>query len=72
MVERTAADDMLANFATPADGTAPLMRMYVWIQSAIARDGSLSNDVIAHEQTHGTVSRMTGVRAFILQKGASD
>jgi extracellular elastinolytic metalloproteinase len=71
-VEWTAADDMLANFATPPDGTAPLMRMYVWIQSAIARDGSLSNDVIAHEQTHGTTNRMTGVSAPIFEKGGNE
>ncbi|CCA75065.1 probable extracellular elastinolytic metalloproteinase precursor [Serendipita indica DSM 11827] len=49
-----------ANFATPADGSSGLMRMYIWNRSTPNRDGDLSNDVIAHEQTHGTTNRMTG------------
>ncbi|PVG04499.1 putative extracellular elastinolytic metallo proteinase precursor [Serendipita vermifera] len=49
-----------ANFATPADGSSGQMRMYIWTQSTPNRDGDLSNDVIAHEQTHGTTNRMTG------------
>lgn len=49
-----------ANFATPADGRNGRMRMYVWTQSTPKRDGDLSNDIIAHEQTHGTTNRMTG------------
>ena len=42
------------------------MRMYIWTQSTPQRDGDLSDDVIAHEQTHGTTNRMTGVRALNL------
>ncbi|KAG8831426.1 hypothetical protein FRC17_003162, partial [Serendipita sp. 399] len=49
-----------ANFATPADGSSGQMRMYIWTRSTPNRDGDLSNDVIAHEQTHGTTNRMTG------------
>ncbi|KAG8802661.1 hypothetical protein FRC17_006367, partial [Serendipita sp. 399] len=49
-----------ANFATPADGTSGQMRMYIWTFNTPNRDGDLSNDVIAHEQTHGTTNRMTG------------
>ncbi|KAG8827740.1 hypothetical protein FRC19_000749 [Serendipita sp. 401] len=49
-----------ANFNTPPDGTSGRMRMYIWTKSNPRRDGDLSNDVIAHEQTHGTTNRMTG------------
>ncbi|KAG9058167.1 hypothetical protein FS842_000921 [Serendipita sp. 407] len=49
-----------ANFATPADGSSGQMRMYIWTFNTPNRDGDLSNDVIAHEQTHGTTNRMTG------------
>ncbi|CAG7847122.1 Extracellular metalloproteinase 2; AltName: Full=Elastinolytic metalloproteinase MEP2; AltName: Full=Fungalysin MEP2; Flags: Precursor [Serendipita indica DSM 11827] len=49
-----------ANFATPADGESGQMRMYIWDRSKPNRDGDLSNDIIAHEQTHGTTNRMTG------------
>ncbi|CCA66744.1 probable extracellular elastinolytic metalloproteinase precursor [Serendipita indica DSM 11827] len=49
-----------ANFATPADGSSGQMRMYIWTRTTPNRDGDLSNDVIAHEQTHGTTNRMTG------------
>ena len=43
-----------------ADGSSGQMRMYTWTQSTPNRDGDLSNDVVAHEQTHGTTNRMTG------------
>ncbi|KAG8817224.1 hypothetical protein FRC17_011320 [Serendipita sp. 399] len=49
-----------ANFATPPDGQYGQMRMYIWTRSTPNRDGDLSNDVIAHEQTHGITNRMTG------------
>ncbi|KAG8826207.1 hypothetical protein FRC18_010116 [Serendipita sp. 400] len=49
-----------ANFASPPDGEPGQMRMYIWTRSTPNRDGDLSNDVIAHEQTHGTTNRMTG------------
>jgi extracellular elastinolytic metalloproteinase len=42
------------------------MRMYIWTLSDPQRDGDLSDDVIAHEQTHGTTNRMTGVGLFNL------
>jgi hypothetical protein len=64
MVDRNPTYTVIANFATPADGTSGQMRMYIWTQSTPQRDGDLANDVIAHEQTHGTTNRMTGVRPF--------
>ncbi|KAF5379696.1 hypothetical protein D9615_005730 [Tricholomella constricta] len=49
-----------ANFATPADGQSGTCRMYVWTQTPVRRDGSLDNDIIVHEMTHGITNRMTG------------
>ncbi|KAL7275605.1 hypothetical protein RUND412_001437 [Rhizina undulata] len=50
-----------ANFATPADGTRPRMRMYLWNKaSGVERDGDLDVGVILHEYTHGLSNRLTG------------
>ncbi|KAG5637554.1 hypothetical protein H0H81_004185 [Sphagnurus paluster] len=49
-----------ANFATPADGQSGTCRMYVWTYTPVRRDGSLENDIIVHEMTHGVTNRMTG------------
>ncbi|KIM37287.1 hypothetical protein M413DRAFT_276637 [Hebeloma cylindrosporum] len=49
-----------ANFATPADGQAGQCRMYIWTYTTPNRDGSLENDIIVHEMTHGITNRMTG------------
>jgi extracellular elastinolytic metalloproteinase len=49
-----------ANFATPADGSRPRMRMYVWNRSSPNRDGDLDNGIIIHEYGHGISNRLTG------------
>ncbi|KAG9127827.1 hypothetical protein FRC07_008837 [Ceratobasidium sp. 392] len=49
-----------ANFATPADGQSGQMRMYTWTYTSPNRDGALSNDIVAHEYTHGLSNRLTG------------
>ncbi|KAF8149160.1 Fungalysin metallopeptidase-domain-containing protein [Crassisporium funariophilum] len=49
-----------ANFATPADGQSGTCRMYIWTYTTPNRDGSLENDIIVHEMTHGITNRMTG------------
>ncbi|RXW23414.1 hypothetical protein EST38_g2442 [Candolleomyces aberdarensis] len=49
-----------ANFATPPDGQSGTCRMYIWTSTTPNRDGSLSNDIIVHEMTHGITNRMTG------------
>ncbi|KDQ21544.1 hypothetical protein BOTBODRAFT_99893 [Botryobasidium botryosum FD-172 SS1] len=49
-----------ANFATPGDGQAGTCRMYIWTYNTPNRDGSISNDIIAHEFMHGVTNRMTG------------
>ncbi|KAJ3212529.1 hypothetical protein HDU67_003756 [Dinochytrium kinnereticum] len=49
-----------ANFATPPDGTAGRMRMYLWDRSTPRRDGDVDNGVIIHELTHGLSNRLTG------------
>jgi len=49
-----------ANFATPADGQRPRMRMYVWNRSNPMRDGDLDNGIIIHEYGHGISNRLTG------------
>lgn len=56
-----------ANFATPADGGAPRMQMYMWSGSGPSPtgpqydvDGSASADVVYHEYTHGLSNRLVG------------
>jgi len=49
-----------ANFATPADGSRPRMRMYVWNRSTPHRDGDLDSGIIIHEYGHGISNRLTG------------
>ncbi|KAF9460273.1 Fungalysin metallopeptidase-domain-containing protein [Collybia nuda] len=49
-----------ANFATPPDGQSGTCRMFIWDQTNPRRDGSLENDIIVHEMTHGITNRMTG------------
>lgn len=49
-----------ANFATPPDGQSGQCRMYIWTTTTPNRDGSLENDIIVHEMTHGITNRMTG------------
>jgi extracellular elastinolytic metalloproteinase len=49
-----------ANFYTPPDGQSGECNMYIWTSTNPNRDGSLENDIIAHEFTHGVTNRMTG------------
>ncbi|KAH7101038.1 Fungalysin metallopeptidase-domain-containing protein [Auriculariales sp. MPI-PUGE-AT-0066] len=49
-----------AGITVTADGTSPLMRMYRFTVTTPNRDGSLQNDIVIHEATHGTTNRMTG------------
>lgn len=49
-----------ANFATPVDGQAPRMRMYIWDTSSPSRDSSFDAGVVIHEYTHGLSTRLTG------------
>lgn len=49
-----------AQFATPPDGQSGQMRMFIFDQTNPRRDGSLSNDIVAHEMTHGLTNRLTG------------
>ncbi|KAH8716734.1 extracellular metallo proteinase 2 [Phaeosphaeriaceae sp. PMI808] len=49
-----------ANFATPPDGQAGRMRMYMWTRSPIRRDCSFEAGVVIHEYTHGLSNRLTG------------
>ncbi|KAG6856156.1 hypothetical protein H0H87_007011 [Tephrocybe sp. NHM501043] len=49
-----------ANFATPPDGQSGQCNMFIWDQTDPRRDGSLENDILVHELTHGITSRMTG------------
>ncbi len=47
-----------ANFTTPSDGNRPTMQMYIFTAPTIDMDGSLDADVIIHELTHGTSTRL--------------
>ncbi|TFK34236.1 Fungalysin metallopeptidase-domain-containing protein [Crucibulum laeve] len=49
-----------ANFATPPDGQSGTCRMYIWTYTTPNRDGSLENDIVVHEMTHGIINRLTG------------
>ncbi|KAF5380079.1 hypothetical protein D9615_006227 [Tricholomella constricta] len=49
-----------ANFATPPDGQSGTCRMFIWDLTNPRRDGSVENDIIVHEMTHGVTNRMTG------------
>ncbi|KAF5341927.1 hypothetical protein D9611_001094 [Ephemerocybe angulata] len=49
-----------ANFATPPDGQSGTCRMYIWTTTSPNRDGSLENDIIVHEMTHGITNRLIG------------
>ncbi|KAH6609921.1 fungalysin metallopeptidase [Trichoderma cornu-damae] len=49
-----------ANFATPVDGGNGRMRMYIWTTATPYRDGSLEENIVIHEYTHGLSTRLTG------------
>ncbi len=49
-----------ANFATPVDGSAPRMQMYLFTTATPNRDGDLDNGIIIHEYGHGVSNRLTG------------
>jgi extracellular elastinolytic metalloproteinase len=55
-----------ANFATPADGTSGRMRMYLWTITNPRRDGSLENDIVVHEMTHGVTNRYVEQQLMIV------
>ena len=49
-----------ADFSTPADGSQPRMRMFIWTYSTPKRDCAFDAGVIIHEYTHGLSNRLTG------------
>ncbi len=49
-----------ANFATPPDGQAPRMQMYLWDITNPRRDGDFDNGIVIHEYGHGISNRLTG------------
>ena len=49
-----------ANFATPIDGFAPRMQMFLWNLSVPDRDAAFDNGIVAHEYGHGVTNRLTG------------
>ncbi|KAI8911047.1 Fungalysin metallopeptidase-domain-containing protein [Gorgonomyces haynaldii] len=49
-----------ANFASPPDGSAPVMNMFLFTTSNPKRDGALDNTIVIHELTHGLSNRLTG------------
>ncbi|KDR76563.1 hypothetical protein GALMADRAFT_246959 [Galerina marginata CBS 339.88] len=49
-----------ANFATPPDGQSGICRMFIWDITTPNRDGTMENDVVIHELTHGITNRLTG------------
>ncbi|KAJ3108180.1 hypothetical protein HDU97_002092 [Phlyctochytrium planicorne] len=51
-----------ANFATPPDGQAGTMNMFIFDLTTPKRDGDMENAVVQHELTHGLSNRLTGGR----------
>ena len=51
-----------ANFATPPDGSAPRLQIFLFRDSGsfLRRDADFDGDVIAHEYTHGLTLRLIG------------
>ncbi|KAK0450465.1 metalloprotease [Desarmillaria tabescens] len=49
-----------ANFLTLPDGQPGTCRMFIWDLTIPNRDGSLENDILVHEMTHGVTNRLTG------------
>ncbi|KAI9218463.1 Fungalysin metallopeptidase-domain-containing protein [Blastocladiella britannica] len=49
-----------ANFQTPPDGQRPVLNAFLFDLSGTITDGSLSDDIILHENTHGVVGRLVG------------
>lgn len=49
-----------ANFATPPDGRAGRVQMYLWTSTNPQLDGDFDQGVILHELTHGLSSRLVG------------
>lgn len=49
-----------ANFATPPDGQAGRMQMYLFTAPTPDRDGDLDATIVIHEYTHGISTRLTG------------
>ncbi|MEP7148422.1 MAG: M36 family metallopeptidase [Acidobacteriota bacterium] len=47
-----------ANFSTPADGGRGRMQMFLWTGPTPDYDGTADADVIIHEVTHGTSTRL--------------
>ncbi|KAJ3096078.1 Fungalysin/Thermolysin Extracellular metalloproteinase 5 [Phlyctochytrium planicorne] len=48
-----------ANFASPPDGQAGRMKMFLF-SGAQKKDGAMENDIIIHELAHGLSNRLTG------------
>ncbi|QDV32623.1 extracellular metalloproteinase [Tautonia plasticadhaerens] len=49
-----------ANFATPPDGTAGRMQMYIFTGTNPNRDAGFANEIVVHELGHGISNRLTG------------
>lgn len=64
-----------ANFATPADGGRGRMQMFLWTGPTPDYDGTTDMDVIFHEVTHGTSTRLhngLGNQGGMMGEGWSD
>ncbi|NRA29491.1 MAG: hypothetical protein HRU11_04440 [Parvularculaceae bacterium] len=65
-----------ANFATPPDGRAGRMQMYIWTITNPDRDGDLDSDIVWHEYGHGLtwrmIGNMSGSAAGAVGEGVSD
>ncbi len=64
-----------ANFATPADGGRGRMQMFLWTGPTPDYDGTTDIDIVIHEVTHGTSTRLhngLGNQGGMMGEGWSD
>ncbi|KAK1224031.1 hypothetical protein PQX77_013092 [Marasmius sp. AFHP31] len=55
-----ASDTNNARFFHTPDGQPGVCLMFIFTQTTPARDGTMENDILIHELTHGLTNRMTG------------
>ncbi|MEO8648900.1 MAG: M36 family metallopeptidase [Acidobacteriota bacterium] len=59
-----------ANFTTPADGSRGRMQMYLWNGPNPDKDGAADAEIMLHEVSHGTSSRLHGNASGLGNQGA--
>lgn len=61
-----------ANFSSFADGVPGRMQMYLWSGPDPDRDGAFDTEIVVHELTHGTSTRLHGLLSGIQASGMGE